>query len=86
MRFYNSLEEFKVDHQRVCMAPNDQHLIVSIQTKVNNSNQTLQLKIDDYLCDFLLESNPWYVFEKVAKRNPKCIFIFKTPNDPWFLC
>lgn len=84
MKGYNSLEEFKPDHELIRAYQNDKHLIDSVKKKILNSKKDIREEIDNYLCNFLLESNPYYVFDKVARENPKCFLILRSPEDPWF--
>lgn len=85
MKGYSSFEEFKPDHDLVRSRPNDAHLIESVKNKILNSKFEIRSEIDSYLCDFLLETNPYYVFEKAARENPDCFLILNSPDNPWFI-
>lgn len=81
---YNSFEEWKLDMDRVRAHPNDQHLFNHVARCVENSNEDVQVKVREYLLSLTLETNPWMVFDEVAKASPGHQLFVKNRNDPWF--
>lgn len=81
---YENFEDWKQDMNRVNAHPNDKHLLQHVIRCVENSSPTLKSQVKDYLIGLTLETNPWIVFDQVAKESPRHSLFVKTRNDPWF--
>jgi len=86
MQQYSTFREFHTDYVRMCHNPNDRHLTVAVQNRIGKSSDVLKEEIDYFLYSLFLETDPWRVFNRAIRENPKCKFHYKTKQDPWFNC
>lgn len=84
MKPYESVEELNVDLDYVRNNPNDAKFFQRMVLKYKAASNEVQEELKSILMDRMLDHNPIFLMEKVAKDNPSKIIYCNTQEDPFF--
>lgn len=84
MKPYTSVEQLNTDLEYSRNNPNDLEFFQRMVLKYNNSSEQVQKELKGLLMDRMLEFNPLFLIERVAKENPDKVIYCNTQENPFF--
>lgn len=85
MSRYETFEDWLEDFRVYEMNPNDQQFLRAFQTRTQNSTKAIKNRVQEFLQNQAMESNPMGVFEQVMKEvGPGFFLVINNPENPWF--
>lgn len=84
MDSYKCLQQLEIDLEYARNNPHDLVFFDEMLERYRNSDQQMQAVLKSALFDRMLEHNPLYMIEKLAKENPNKIIFYNTQQDPFF--
>lgn len=84
MKSYSKAQQLELDLEYARDNPNDLLFFQQMLNKYKNSEERVQKQLKALLMDRMLEFNPIFLMEKVAKENPHKTVYCNTQEDPFF--